>query len=80
MLEQHAIRSHVKLLEVILAGWLVFAGWSRWKGNLESQCVGESDLWPPCLSVELPFDCSIPSRALESMLMSKVLIYQSIRG
>lgn len=59
---------------------LVFAGRSRWRCNLVSQCVGASDLWPPCLSVELPFDCFIPSRALESMLMSKVLIYQSIRG
>lgn len=42
-----------------------------------SQCVGASDLWP-CLSVELPFDWFIPSRALESMLMSEVLIYHSI--
>lgn len=58
----------------------VFAGRSRWRCNLVSQCVGAGDLWPPCLSLELPFDCFIPSRALESMLMSKVLIYQSIRG
>lgn len=67
------------------SGWsagcgLVFAGRSQWQSNLESQCVGASDLWALCLSVELPFDCFIPSRALESMLMSKVLIYQSIRG
>lgn len=82
--ELHVIGSHVKLLEVISCGWLVadwyLPGWSRCRCNLVSQCVGASDLWPPCLSVELPFDCFIPSRALESMLMSKVLIYQSIRG
>lgn len=75
------IGSYVTLLEGVWSGCgLVFAGQSRWRCNLVSQCVGASDLWPPCLSVELPFDCFIPSRALESMLMSKVLIYQSIRG
>lgn len=82
--ELHVIGSHVKLLEVVSCGWLVadwyLLGWSRCRCNLVSQCVGASDLWPPCLSVELPFDCFIPSRALESMLMSKVLIYHSIRG
>lgn len=70
-------------LEVIIfclvARWCLPGSQSRWCCNLVSQCVGASDLWPLCLSVELPFDCFIPSRALEPMLMSKVLIYQSIR-
>lgn len=71
------------MLEVVPAGRQV-AGWYLLGGHggkvIWNQCVGASDLWAPCLSVELPFDCFIPSRALESMLMSKVLIYQSIRG
>lgn len=63
--------SHVKFPEVVSPGCrLVFARPTQRWCNVVSQCVGASDLWPSCLSMELQFDCFIHCKALESMLMS----------